>query len=498
MERLIIIFCLGCSLMARSETLNSRLAGSWYPGSEVKLKQLIKECLKNVKTPKYPNVIALLLPHAGYQYSGPTAAAGLAAVTGKKYKRVIILGPSHSVAMRDIISIPQYDAYKTPLGETKLDLDFIKKLRKHKFVKTVPQAHTNEHSVQIELPLLQYILKNQFKLVPIVVGQLTSEGAANIATAIKSQLDDQTLVVVSSDFTHYGNRFFYTPFPLDKSTPEKIKKLDFGALKQILAIKPNGFREYLTKTRATICGRCPIEILLRMLPAQTKVHLAAYDTSGRLTGSYDNSVSYTSCVFTGKWKKKTSNESAIIEISLKSQTQLMKLARGVIAGYLKDKTILSPDKLGITLYPDMKKVMGAFVTLHKDGQLRGCIGEIIPRRPIWQAVREQAFNAAFRDWRFSPVKSDELKDIDIEISALTPPKAVKSYQDIKLGRDGIILSRYNRSAVFLPQVATEQGWDIAQTLTYLSRKAGLGPNDWKLPGTTFKVFQAQVFGEKQK
>ena len=146
----------------------------------------------------------------------------------------------------------------------------------------------------------------------------------------------------------------------------------------------------------------------------------------------------------------------------------------------------------------MKKVMGAFVTLHKEGKLRCCIGEIIPSRPIWQAVQAEAFNAAFRDWRFSPVKSDELKDIDIEISALTPPQAVKSYQDIKLGRDGIILSRYNRSAVFLPQVATEQGWDLAQTLTYLSRKAGLGPNDWKLPGTTFKVFQAQVFGEKQK
>jgi MEMO1 family protein len=500
MDRLILLSSLFFSLMPliKAETLNSRFAGSWYSGSETALKKELKGYLNKVKIKKYSNVIALMLPHAGYRYSGQVAAAGIAAIAGQKFKRVIILGPSHSIAMRDAVSIPEYKYYQTPLGKTPLDQAFIAKLRKYKFVRSIQRAHINEHSVQIELPLLQYILKNQFKLVPIIVGQMTATGSAKIAAALRPLLDDQTLIVISSDFTHYGSRFFYTPFPLNKKTPANIKKLDDGALKLIIEIKPDKFRQYQTRTGATICGRGPIEILLRLLPPKTKSHLLAYDTSGRMTNSYRSSVSYASCVFTGSWQKQAKGAPKIKIISPESQKLLLQLARGVIEYYLKTRTIPTPKKLNIKINPDMRKIMGAFVTLHKQGRLRGCIGEIIPRRPLWQAVQAQAYNAAFNDWRFSPVKSGELKNIDIEISALTPPKLIKSYKDIKLGRDGIILSRYNRSAVFLPQVAPEQGWTLAETLTQLSRKAGQGPNDWKSDGTKFKTFQAQVFGEKHK
>ncbi len=144
--------------------------------------------------------------------------------------------------------------------------------------------------------------------------------------------------------------------------------------------------------------------------------------------------------------------------------------------------------------PAMRSVMGAFVTLHKEGNLRGCIGEIFPRRALVEAVAEQAVNAAFHDPRFPRLRAEELDEIDIEISALTAPHAVGSYEEIVVGRHGVVLSKKGRSAVFLPQVAPEQGWGVEETLTQLALKAGLGSNDWK-SGCEFKVFEAIVFGE---
>ena len=145
--------------------------------------------------------------------------------------------------------------------------------------------------------------------------------------------------------------------------------------------------------------------------------------------------------------------------------------------------------------PAMQEVMGAFVTLHKHGQLRGCIGEIFPRRPLMEAVADQAVNAAFKDPRFPKLREDELELIDLEISALTAPRTVAGYRDIELGKHGIVLYKGGRSAVFLPQVAPEQGWDLETTLTHLSMKAGLGPDDWK-NGCEFQVFEAIVFSER--
>ncbi len=145
----------------------------------------------------------------------------------------------------------------------------------------------------------------------------------------------------------------------------------------------------------------------------------------------------------------------------------------------------------------MKKKMGAFVTLHKDGNLRGCIGEIIPVRSLYEAVLNRAVSSAFSDYRFNPLQKNELNKIDIEISALTPPKEIASWKNIKIGKHGVILRKNGRSAVFLPQVAPEHGWNLQTTLTHLSKKAGLRPDDWKKDATFF-VFEADVFGEKKK
>jgi len=235
-----------------------------------------------------------------------------------------------------------------------------------------------------------------------------------------------------------------------------------------------------------------------MLPEDSEAHLLRYDTSGRVVGDFENSVSYVSLAFTGRWKGEPMSTPASKEFTLNDEEKqaLLKLARGTIEHYLEHGRPPAPEDLGIAITPGMQQVAGAFVTLHKRGELRGCIGEIVPRRPVYQAIIEQAVNAAVNDYRFNPVTAAEVAGLQIEISVLTPPQDVKSYRDIVIGKHGMILSKQGRSAVFLPQVAPEQGWGIEETLTHLSLKAGLPPDAWR-EGASYKVFEAVVFSEEK-
>ena len=176
------------------------------------------------------------------------------------------------------------------------------------------------------------------------------------------------------------------------------------------------------------------------------------------------------------------------------KSQLLKLARATLEYAVRHGKAPAIEKTGVAIRPGMKQVMGGFVTLNLHRELRGCIGEIFPRREIWKVVQEQSLNAALHDPRFDPVTPEEVRDIQIDISALTPPKPVASYQEIVIGKHGMTLSKNGRSAVFLPQVAPEQGWGLATTLTHLARKAGLPADAWK-EGAAFTVFEAQVFCE---
>ena len=494
---IIILSTLMISIVAHANQaiLDSPLAGFWYSSNPDALINQIDKYLNNVKEKKIDNLIALILPHAGYAYSGQTAAYGIKEIKGEKYTRVIILGPSHQRFMKNLISLPKdIKAIKTPLGTIPLDNNFIDKMKNNPEVIQNNQTHYSEHSVQIELPLLQSAL-GKFQLVPIIVGHLDATTAKKIGNILYSLMDDNTLVIVSSDFTHYGKKFRYTPFPLNGQTQKNINKLDMNLIKEIENISFNGFNNYVKKTGITVCGNNPIMILLGMLPKETQATLLNYSTSGKLTGNFANSVSYAAIAFAGKWNTKFPKQKAKSKKDLLSQidkSNLLKLAKKTLVYYLKNQTMPSPEKLGIKISPCMSKVMGVFVTLYKNGRLRGCIGEITPRRPLYVAVMNQVVNAAVRDYRFPKIKSEEIPNLKFEISALTPPEVVSSYKDIEIGKDDIILSKYDHSAIFLPQVATEQSWDLSQTLTHLSQKAGLPANAWK-NDAKFSIFQAVVF-----
>lgn len=474
----------------------SSLAGNWYSANSADLKEQIKNLFEKATSQdkRRTEAVALILPHAGYRYSGETAAYGLKALT-KNYKRIVIIGPSHCVSMQNVLSVYDVPYYETPLGRVAVDSEFIAELLKHSIFQDIPAAHKTEHSAQIQVPLLQYCQKD-FKIVPIIAGQCSADVVAKAGRILKELVDDDTLVIASSDFVHYGTRFAYVPFT--ENVPEQIKKLDYGAYEFISQLKVGEFLEYIEKTGATICGYIPVAILLSMLPESSEASLIKYSTSGEITGDYDNSVSYLSVAFYGAWDKRgeVKPENADTELTEGDKKLLLSLARKSLVYFLEKRKVPELPDLNIEINSRLEQQRAVFVTLKKDGNLRGCIGEIFPRQPLYNSVISNAINAGVYDPRFNPVSREECDELSIEISALTVPHEVSSYDKIRIGTDGVVLRKHGRSAVFLPQVAPEQGWNLEQTLTHLSLKACLPADAWKKEAA-FLTFQAVVFGEEE-
>ncbi len=473
----------------------------WHAAGQQQLSAQINAFIETATSPVLTeNIIALILPHAGYAYSGQTAAFGVKPLIGHTYQRVLVIGPSHKMYLPNKASVPTVTTYVTDLGTIHLDQDFIQALKKHSCFTSISNANESEHSIFAEIPFLQQTI-GAFKLVPIVIGSLDAETAKIMADILLSLIDENTLIVISSDFMHYGSAYNYVPFT--HTIAKHINDADKAAYEYINKKDANGFNHYCDTTGITICGRHPINLLIHMLPSAATAHLLHYITSGEITQQWDNSVSYLAAAFTGTWSLKSNtplkrsnpliNESPL---SVDDQRTLLAIARQTIDYYFKYKKILLINELGITVSTGMNVTMGAFVTLKKQDKLRGCIGEIFPRRPLIQAVMEQAINAAVNDDRFPTVQQQEMMDIEIEISALTMPHPVKSYNDIILGHHGIVLQKNNHSAVFLPQVASEQQWTLEETLSNLAQKAGLNPNDWQ-QGASFTVFEAIIFHENK-
>lgn len=482
----------------------SALAGGWYPADPDRLQTQVDGFMAAAKAPAPKGPIrALIAPHAGYAYSGPTAGAVFSLVKGRAYKRVLVVAPSHHSPLRGL-SIAQVDAYRTPLGDVPLDLEAVAALRLSPLVVEEPEAHGREHSIEIELPLLQRALTPGWRLVPVLVGRLEGADYQVAADLLRPLTDADTLVVVSSDFTHYGQRFGYQPFALNGETAARIQALDDGAIDRILANDSAGFLAYRQVTGITICGYRPIAILLRMLGPGAEVQRLAYATSGALGGDYANSVSYAALVVTdpqplaadASGPMPRGRTPATDGLSQDDLRLLHRLAILAVEEAVLGPSLSRTETVRLTLDglpTGLKAPAGAFVTLKRHGDLRGCIGSIEPREPLYRAVLENGDNAARHDPRFRPVQASELKDLDVEVSVLTPPRPIAGWEEFRVGEQGIILSKGGRRAVFLPEVAVEQGWTREETLTHLARKAGLPADAWR-DGASLAVFTSTKFG----
>ncbi len=470
------------------------VAGRFYPDSKAELSKKINSYLDKASIESLPGKpVAIISPHAGYQYSGSVAAYGYKAIKDYGYKRVIVLAPSHYSRYRGA-SILDVDAYKTPLGLVKLNQGICNNLINNPpFIGTFKKAHHREHSLEAQLPFLQVTIGDDFELIPVLISRLSNEEFDFIADKLRPLIDDQTLVVVSSDFTHYGYGYDYVPFK--KDIEANIRKLDHGAFERILALDFNGFINYKKATGITACGFMPIALLMKILPDNVQGKILHYETSGSILGDFNSSVSYASIVFT-----KNSEPPDIIGdnngLNDNEKLTLLKVARETLESCVKEEKMPDLSSEEYTFSNKLREKRGVFVTLNKNGQLRGCIGHILPREKLFEAVMDNAFNSSMNDRRFNPVSEEELAEIEIDISVLSPIKKISSADKFIPGKHGIIINLEGMRAVFLPQVATEQGWNRDETLSHLCNKAGLPTNSWKDESMEFFIFTAEVFHEE--
>ena len=477
-------------------SLDSTIAGTWYPGTGQGIRAATEKWEAggthgDATPPANPNV--LILPHAGWAYSGKTAWQAVRTVKGTRFRRVVLLAPSHRAWIENRLVAPESSAIKTPLGEIIIDRDWLDRLALVAPVVRNDRIHAAEHSAQIEYPLLQVALGQGFSIVPLVMGSFGHDQMGMCARALTRLMDDETLLVISSDFTHYGADFSYTPYGTGggEEVRRRVAAADGEAFTLIEKCDAEGFAAFIGRTGATICGHVPIELALRAFPPGASLVRLGYATSGDDNGDYSRFVCYVAASGRAEWRGEVKPV-----LNAEDRAYLLRVAResleqAVRAGRSRRNATLTASAPKSTLAK-----MGAFVTLNDraTGALRGCIGEILPARPLVEAVAARAADSALHDPRFIPVSGAELANLRVEVSALTPPKNVASWRDIVLVRDGITLEKDGHFAVFLPQVAPEQGWDLPTTLSYLSRKAGLADDAWR-EGAKFGTFQAEVFHE---
>ncbi|OGV20007.1 MAG: AmmeMemoRadiSam system protein B [Lentisphaerae bacterium GWF2_38_69] len=276
------------------------VAGQFYDADKYPLQKLIESfCSQSKKIiPESSGVRSIIAPHAGYLYSGKTACEAYFQAKNNSYDKIVLISPSHYVGFSGI-SLPDYSLAETPFGNIEIDLESAGKLDSEFFIKN-SRPHVREHSLEVHLPLIKFFFP-QVKLLPLVCGQIDGSMTESIASSLLKLWDDKTLWIISSDFTHYGKSFGYLPFASD--IKNNLAKLDRGAIERILAFDEKGFSSYIEKSGATICGSCPIRIILSVLTNRKKVgdeiksKLISYTTSGELTGDFSHCVSYASIVF---------------------------------------------------------------------------------------------------------------------------------------------------------------------------------------------------------
>jgi len=461
------------------------VAGQFYPRSKEDLQAMADEFLsiakqKTKETNYFPQI--LVVPHAGWEYSGQTAAFGFTQIENSDFERVILVGPSHQAFFEEVV-IDDNDYWQTPLGRVAIDKTLVGKiLALQEGITANREAHENEHCLEVELPFLQMVLSD-FKIVPVLIGQASESTLELLAQKIAANLDEKTLLVISSDLSHYPD--IETARIVDQQTVEAILS---GSKDKFVETLKKLTNEY-SQVDTFACGHEAVKVGLVVaqdLGIAEENRLLALTNSGEVTNQREKVVGYATIGFYGKSKIEK-------ELDENQQKMLLEIARETLENYLKDGK--APD---IKIDDEaLKQKRGVFVTLKKDDQLRGCIGNFFSQKFLYQEVADMAISAAAHDSRFPLVEHEELKDIKIEISILSPMKKISSWRDIEIGKHGVYLKYGQRTATFLPQVAVETGWSQEELLSQLcTQKAGLSADCYLDSNVELSVYTAQVFKEE--
>lgn len=457
------------------------VAGQFYTDQPEKLGAQIDGYLRDAAVPeKVGDVFGLVSPHAGYMYSGPCAAHGFKAVAGKAYDTVVVIGLSHRVP--GTLSVLDVDAYRTPLGEVKIDRALSRRIIDAlPFASDDPSLFSFEHSIEVQLPFLQRVLP-PFRAVLISMRSTSGKVVTGLASALDEVCRDRrALFVASSDLSHFHG--YDEATRMDRETLAMVEAMDVRRLEQECE---SGAHE--------MCGVGPVLTLLHLFRRRggSEATTLCYMNSGDTSGDTSRVVGYGSVAL---WAPERTTENIDDDLTPEDRRTLLALARETLnrrIGKATDATNVPrviPERLA--------RPGAAFVTLHRNGDLRGCIGRIAPAGSLWDCVRDMAIAAATDDPRFEAVGEDELEDLHIEISVLTTPRDVDGPGDIVPGRDGLIVEKGFARGLLLPQVAQRYGWTAEEFLDATCLKAGMSKNEWRRGGVRIQTFQAIVFSEDE-
>ena len=455
-------------------------ANRFYEGDPQRLSEEVNSFLARHKAgDSDQDVAALIVPHAGYYYSGNVAAKAYKQLNPeRKYKRIFLLGPSHHAWLDGASVDGEADFYATPLGNVPVDKETAQALiAADKVFSFKEDVHTQEHCLEVQLPFLQQQLGEVPPIVPIIISTNDFLKLKRMAEALKPYLTEENLFVVSSDFSHYPS--YEDACEVDAKTG---KAIETGDVERFIAVLGENASSGVRNLATSACGELAIATLLMMIDGQYEVKHLLYQNSGDID-DHDHSrvVGYHAFAIV----RGASQEFSLAD---EEKRMLKEIAYKSIKDSLDGKRIAEPSGLTKTL----NSKCGAFVSLHKHGRLRGCIGHFGEDIPLHEIVAEMARAAAFEDPRFMPVTKDELDDIDIEISVLTPMRRIQSLDEFQLHKHGIYIRKGYRSGTFLPQVADEVNWTKEEFVGHCAQdKAGIGWDGWK--DAELYVYEAIVF-----
>ncbi len=465
------------------------VAGRFYAATRDSLNRELDKLLEPGSKSSYEDRLrALISPHAGYIYSGEVAASAFKKINPEiNYSNVFILASSHKYKFKGAAVFP-YGDYHTPLGLAKVNKEIASELLESDSLFVINNnAHIEEHSLEVQIPFLQRIMEERLQIVPIIIGTDNYKELEKLSQCLEAYFSPENLFIISSDFSHYPT--YNDAIDIDKNTLDRFFEDSAAGFSEWIS-----GRESQTKSNVLtrMCGWSSALILKFISdkrPGLEYKHIMYANSGDIKDGDKQSVVGYHSVALID-----ISDDSPEFILSEKDKEVLLDIARKNIESRLKTGTFYKPDP--DTLSDNLSAEAGAFVTLRKGKELRGCIGRINASEALFETVRQMSAAAAFNDSRFEPLALSEYEKISIEISVLSPLRKVESVEEIIVGKHGVMLKFTDRTATFLPQVALEQGWDRDEFLGRLSRdKAGMGWSGWK--NADIYIYEAIIVDERK-
>ena len=476
---------------AQIKTRSPAVAGSFYSADPETLRKDLEFLFSRALPGSAKGqVLAIIAPHAGYPFSGEVAASSYKQVDPtRSYKNIFVIGSSHRYAFEGA-AVYQSGNFETPLGVVPVNIDLAAKLIKNEpaFIKH-EQAHRSEHSLEVQLPFLQYYLEKDFQIVPILLGTRSPRICQKLATVLQPYFNEDNLFVISADFSHYPDYRNATEADINTATA-----ICSNSPEEFLSAIDENEEKNIPNLATSACAWPAILTLLYITeqdPERISYKLVQYQNSGDSPhGDKSRVVGYCAIAISNEGTK----TEARFMLSKEDKKDLLEIARLTLDNYI-GKGLIQPVN-NSTYSSILQTHTGAFVTLQKNGKLRGCIGRFQPDQPLYLVVRDMTISASTKDYRFKPVTPLELEDIELEISVLTPLVRIQDPSEILLGLHGIYIKKGANSGTFLPQVATETGWTLEEFLGHCAKdKAQIGWNGWK--DAELYTYEALIFSENE-